>query len=132
MKALQKTVHFCLIAAILLASFGFKLTVPQCAADKGSSVGFFSASSCCCIKVTKEPANSCESMDCVLQRGLATPTVFTGTSEQQVVQLKKENIQYPDFSAGLWTVVPENFPSFTFPPPVSGRFLGILHQTYLI
>jgi len=131
MKALQKFVHLCLIVTILLATMGFRVTVSHCSGEKGTSISLFSDPSCCCGKAAKTTGKSCNDMSCVMQRGIATQTNFN-SSTQQEAKLVKEPVSYPSFTQSIRPAILERTPHFTLPPPASGRFIGILHQTFII
>ncbi|MGV3502546.1 MAG: hypothetical protein ACO1O1_02485 [Adhaeribacter sp.] len=70
-------------------------------------------------------------MTCLLQVAYsAYPAQHTST--QQTVLLRQEPMAYGDFMAHIRPALLEEMPHFTLPPPVSGRLLGILHQTFII
>ncbi|MBA9079113.1 MULTISPECIES: hypothetical protein [Rufibacter] len=131
MKALQKFIHLSLIAAILLASFGFRVNISHCPGKEDSSISLFSSPTCCCGKAAKTPKKSCNDMSCVMQRGVATQTNFNSAT-QQVAKFVKEPVLSPNFTETIRPAILEAEPHFTLPPPVSGRFIGILHQTFII
>lgn len=131
MKALQKLVHLSLVVAILLATMGFRVTISHCSGEKGSSISLYADPSCCCGKAAKSPSKSCQDMSCVMQRGIAPQTNFNA-STQQVAKLVKKPVSYPSFTENIRPAILERTPHFTLPPPVSGRSIGILHQTFII
>ena len=131
MKALQKFIHLSLIAAIILASFGFRVNISQCSGKEGSSISLFSSPTCCCGKAAKTPKKSCNDMSCVMQRGVATQTNFKSPS-QQVAKFVNEPVSFPNFTEIIRPALLETEPHFTLPPPASGRFIGILNQTFII
>ena len=131
MKALHRLVHLSLIVALSMASMGFRVAVTQCTEGKGSSIGFFSEPGCCCKKASKKPMKSCNDLSCVMQRGSAAQTNLNSPT-QQVAKAAQEPVTYPDFAERIRPSLLEVVPHFTLPPPVSGRRIGILHQTFLI
>ncbi|WP_157593308.1 hypothetical protein [Rufibacter tibetensis] len=74
---------------------------------------------------------SCNDLSCVMQRGSATQTNLNSPT-QQVAKVAQEPVTYPDFSERIRPSLLEAVPHFTLPPPVPGRLIGILHQTFLI
>jgi hypothetical protein len=134
MKAIQKFVHLSLIVAFLMASSGFRLNVVNCQMGKGEKISFFSKSACCCDKSAakhQSPENGCQEMTCLLQVGFtAYPSAHTST--QQTIRFLQEPAAYAGFAQSIRPALLEKTPHFTLPPPVSGRFLGILHQTLII
>jgi hypothetical protein len=134
MKALQKFVHLSLIVAFLVASFGFRLNLEHCSMEKGKKTGFFSKSACCCDKSKashQSPDTGCQDMTCLPQPCFAAyPAEHTSTA--QTTRFGKEPAAYASFSQSIRPALLEEMPHFTLPPPASGRFLGILHQTFLI
>lgn len=131
MKTMQKIIHLCLVVAILLASAGFKVRFSHCSDEKGSSLSFFSDPTCCCHKAAKVPSKSCNDMSCIIQGGVATTNNFN-SSTQQVAKFLKEPVKYPDFTESIRPALLKTIPHFTLPPPVTGRYIGILNQTFII
>ncbi|RNI24080.1 hypothetical protein [Rufibacter latericius] len=131
MKTLHKLVHLSLIVALSLASMGFRVAVSQCSGGKGTSIGFFAEPGCCCKKASKKPMKSCNDLSCVMQRGVASHTNLNAPA-QQVAKVAKEPGTYPDFTEHIRPSILETIPHFTLPPPVPGRLIGILHQTFII
>lgn len=133
MKALQKLVHYSLLVAILLASMGFKVAVTQCAGKGETSISFFSEPGCCCKKASAQPMKECGDMSCVMQRSVAPQSTF-GSSTRLVAKAVKvqEQITSTDYIAGIRPVVLQALPVVILPPPITGRALGILHQTFLL
>jgi hypothetical protein len=131
MKAMQKFIHLCLVVAILLASTGFRVREAHCAGEKSISISFASDSNCCCAKDAKTTSKPCGNMSCIIQQGIAYSATFNSPT-QQVAKFAKEPISYPDFTESIRPAILERTPHFTLPPPVSGRFIGILHQTFII
>ncbi|KAA5542027.1 hypothetical protein [Adhaeribacter rhizoryzae] len=131
MKAMQKFIHLSLVAAILLASMGFRVTIAHCSGEEGGSISLFADPSCCCGKAAKSPRKSCQDMTCVMQRGVASPINFNSAT-QQAAKFAKEPVTYPSFTASIRPAILETLPHFTLPPPMSGRSIGILHQTFII
>ncbi len=74
---------------------------------------------------------ACHDLSCVMQRGVATQATFTAAT-QQIAKVEKEPITFPDFAERMRPSILETEPHFTLPPPSSGRFIGILYQTFLI
>lgn len=70
-------------------------------------------------------------MSCVMQRAGASTTNLN-SPVQQMAKLVKEPVSYPDFTEHIRPSILETIPHFTLPPPVPGRLIGILHQTFLI
>ena len=134
MKALQKFVHLSLIVAFLMASFGFRVSQENCHKGKGEMISFSAKSACCCGESTtgqKSPESACQNMACILQVSFsASPS--QNTSTEQTIKSLKEPVVYADFTQSIRPTLLEKMPHFTLPPPVSGRFLGILHQTFII
>ena len=131
MKVMQKFIHLCLVVAILLASTGFRVRVAHCAGEKSIAISFASDSDCCCAKDAKTTRNPCGDMPCIIQQGVTYSTNFNSTT-QQIAKFAKEPVSFPDFSESIRPAILERTPHFTLPPPVSGRFIGILHQTFII
>ena len=131
MKAMQKFVHLCLVVAILLASSGFRVAISHCSDEKGRSIGLFAEPTCCCNKESKAPTKTCNDLLCVVQRGDATQTNFS-SAIQQVAKFAKQPVTYLNFTQSIRPALLERTPPFTLPPPISGRFIGILHQTFII
>lgn len=131
MKAMQKFIHLSLTVAILLAAMGFRVNVPHCSEEQSSLISLFSAPSCCCGKTEKASAKACNEMACVFQQSAATQNNFS-SSTQQLAKFVKEPANYPIFTQTIRPVILARLPHFTLPPPISGRFLGILHQTFII
>lgn len=131
MKAMQKFIQLSLAIAILLASMGFRVTISHCSDEKGSSISLFSDPSCCCAKDAKTTRKSCSDMSCVMQRGVASQ-ISLNSSTQQAAKFVKEPATYPSFTESIRPAILETLPHFTLPPPISGRSIGILHQTFII
>ncbi|PIQ22956.1 MAG: hypothetical protein COW65_00120 [Cytophagales bacterium CG18_big_fil_WC_8_21_14_2_50_42_9] len=131
MKAMQKFIHLSLVVAILLASMGFRVSISHCSEEEGNSFSLFADPSCCCSKAAKTASKSCQDMSCIMQRGIASQTNLN-SSAQQVAKFVKEPVTYPSFTAIIRPAILETLPHFTLPPPVSGRFIGILHQSFII
>jgi hypothetical protein len=134
MKAFQKFVHLSLIVAFLMASVGFRMNLEKCHMGKGEMTSSSSTSACCCGDSAQDhqsPESACQDMTCLLQNGFfgySTPT----NSTEQTTRVLKEPVAYADFAQSIRPALLEKTPHFTLPPPVSGRFLGILHQTFII
>ncbi|WP_345161345.1 hypothetical protein [Nibribacter koreensis] len=130
---MQALVHYSLLVAILLASMGFKVAVTQCAGKGETSIGFFSEPGCCCKKAAKEPMKECGDMSCVMQRSVALQSTF-GSSSRQVAKAVKvqEQIASTDYTYSIRLVVLQALPVVILPPPITGRDLSILHQTFLL
>lgn len=131
MKAMQKFIHLSLVAAFLLASFGFRVSIAHCSEEEGSSISLFADPTCCCDKADKALSKSCQDMSCIMQRGVASQTNFNSAT-QQAAKFVKQPVTYPSFTVSIRPALLETIPHFSLPPPVSGRFLGILHQTFII
>lgn len=131
MKALQIFIHYSLTVAILLAAMGFRINVPHCSKEQGNLIRLFSALSCCCGETEKNTKKACNDMACVLQQSAATQNSFS-SSTQQLTKFVKEPVHYPVFTQTIQPVLLATLPHFTLPPPISGRFIGILHQTFII
>lgn len=131
MKAMQKFIHLSLVVAILLASMGFRVNVPHCTDEKGGLVSLVAEPNCCCDKAAKAPIKSCQDMACVPQLSVVYQTGIESAS-QQAAKFVKVPATYPGFSEAIRPVLLAKIPYFTLPPPVSGRTIGILHQTFII
>jgi hypothetical protein len=131
MKAVQKFIHLSLVVAILLASMGFRVSISHCAGEKSNSISLFADPSCCCGKAANSPKKSCQDMSCIMPRGVASQINFNSAT-QQAAKFVKEPVTYPSFTENIRPAILETLPHFTLPPPVSGRTIGILHQTFII
>jgi hypothetical protein len=70
-------------------------------------------------------------MTCIVQVGFSVyPSQPTSTEQSQ--KLLKEPVAGADFTQSIRPALLERTPHFTLPPPLSGRFLGILHQMFII
>jgi hypothetical protein len=134
MKAIQKYLHVSLIVAFLLASSGFRVNLNSC---HGANAGVMSAAAspaCCCdqaAKKQKPDTSPCNDMTCIVQTGFAA--YYTqNTSTEQIAKFLREPGTYADFSQTIRPALLEKTPHFTLPPPLSGRFIGILHQTFIV
>jgi hypothetical protein len=134
MKAFQKFLHLSLIAAILLATSGFRVNLDSCHGADGGLISFSASPACCCDKsaeAQKSPPGSCNDLSCIVQAGFSPYPTQQVTSEQAARCLKAP-VAYVDFSQAIRPALLERTPHFTLPPPVSGRFIGILHQTFIV
>jgi len=135
MKALHKFIHLSLMVAILLASSGFRVNLQNCTGVKGRTISFVTDPACCCDHASKSAQshhdNPCNDITCVVPGVIAVQTQFRSGTEQ-VSQALKEPVTYPDFSDNIRPALLETTPHFTLPPPISGRLIGILHQTFII
>ncbi|MFC6997052.1 hypothetical protein [Rufibacter roseus] len=134
MKALQKFIHITLVVALLLGTTGFRVSVKQCAGGKGAtSISFFGEPSCCCGKKAETTKKNCSDVTCVMLRGAATQVNFNAPT-QQIAKHEPKQV-YATSSVSVFPkarTFSHKFPSVPMPPPMSGRHLGILYQTFLI
>lgn len=133
MKALRKFVHLSLTVAFLLASVGFRMNTELCQMEQGG-MSPASKSSCCCDPSGgghQAPDKACQDMTCLLQVAYSAYPA-SSTSTEQTDRLKQEPVAYTNFTACIRPTLLEEMPHFTLPPPVSGRLLGIFHQTFII
>ena len=131
MKAMQKIIHLSLVTAILLASMGFRVTISHCSGEEGNSISLFADPSCCCGKAANKSKKSCQDMSCIMQRGVGSH-INSNSATQQAAKFAKVPVTYPSFTETIRPAILETLPHFTLPPPVSGRSIGILHQTFII
>ena len=131
MKAMQKFIHLCLIVATLLAAVGFKVNVPHCAEEIKSPASLMADAGCCCDKTQNSPVDSCPDMACVMQRGVFSITPINSYQQQESKSIKALK-NYPEFSVSIRPLLANAIPHFALPLPVSGRFIRILHQTFLL
>jgi len=127
---MQKFIHLSLTVAILLAAMGFRVNESHCAKEKDVASGLFSKPACCCHKEAETSRKSCADLTCITQQG--TYQVIQNSSTQQAAKFLKVPTTYPGFSTSIRPAILEAIPHFTFPPPTSGRFIGILLQTFII
>ena len=134
MKAFQKFLHLSLIAAILLATSGFRVNLDSCHGADAGVISFSASPACCCDKAAEEQKStpsSCNDITCIVQAGFAAyPSQHTST--EQTARFIKEPKSYAGFSQAIRPALLEKTPHFTLPPPLTGRFIGILHQTFIV
>ena len=128
---MQKIIQLSLTVTILLAAMGFRVNIPHCSKEKGAAYSLFAKPDCCCGKNAESNSQACTDMACVTQQG-ASYQVNQNTANQQAVKFIKAPITYPGFTASIRPTILATIPYFTLPPPISGRFIGILHQTFII
>jgi len=127
---MQKIVQLSLTVAILLAAMGFRVNIPHCAAEK-VTYSLFSKPACCCHEEADINPEACRDMTCGPQQGTVYQ-VNLNTTIQQAAKFFKEPATYLSFTASIRPAILASIPHFTLPPPVSGRCIGILHQTFII
>ncbi|GAA4310203.1 hypothetical protein GCM10023183_27900 [Nibribacter koreensis] len=110
---------------------GFRVAGSQCAGGNSVEIGFFAEPSCCCKKGSKGPVKSCDDFSCVMPRGAMAQSNFNSPT-QQISQAANDPAGFPSFAEVIRPVILESIPHVTLPPPISGRDIGILHQTFLI
>jgi hypothetical protein len=134
MIAIRKFVHLSLLAAFLLASFGFRVNLESCPGDKTGKISFAANPACCCDKAGKNPkvpSPACSDMTCIVLPGFnAYPA--TQAAAEQAIKFLKTPASAPGFTQIIRPALLAKTPHFSLPPPLSGRFLGILHQTFRI
>jgi len=128
---MQKFIHLSLTVAILLAAMGFRVNEPHCAQEKDVASSLFAKPACCCHKETETSRKACADLACITQQG-TTYQVIQNSSTHQAAKFLKVPATYPGFSTSIRPAILEAIPHFTLPPPTSGRFIGILHQTFII
>lgn len=134
MKVIQKFILFSLTAAILMAASGFRMIQQHCPGDQKSLMNFIGNAPCCCDKPGQNqpaPDSACQDMTCIVQAG------FTAySSPQSSTKQTSKCLQAPAaealFTQTIRPALLERIPHVTLPPPASGRFRGILHQTFII
>ena len=131
MKAMQKFIQLSLTVTILLAAMGFRVNIPHCSHEKDAAYSLFAKPDCCCGKDAESNSQACNDMACVTQQGTSYP-VNQNTTSQQTAKFFKAPITYPGFAARIRPAILATIPHFTLPPPISGRFIRILHQTFII
>lgn len=134
MKAIHKFVQLSLIVAILLASTGFRVNLQHCATGKEGKKDLAKATSCCCAKAhkkTKSQDYSCNNFYCLVQPGPVSLFKVPSSAEQRV-KFSEEIPSYLSFTQHIRPAILATIPHFTLPPPVSGRFIGILLQIFII
>ncbi|MDB5261226.1 MAG: hypothetical protein JWQ14_507 [Adhaeribacter sp.] len=131
MKAMEKFIHLSLVVALLLGSMGFSVREPHCEEERSQAINLFAAPGCCCDTPAAEASKPCPDLTCVMQRGLASQTTFTAATNPTAKFLKAP-LTYPSFTESIRPAILETIPHFTLPPPASGRFIGILHQSFII
>ncbi|WP_210462809.1 hypothetical protein [Rufibacter roseolus] len=129
---MHRFIHLSLVVALLIGSFGFRVDPMRCAGKKdGVALSLSMDSGCCCSKKAKEKQAPCNDATCVMQRSVASTSNFS-LSAQQVVKAVAKPATYPSFAQSIRPVLLETLPRVTLPPPISGRDIGILHQSFLI
>ncbi|WP_157600564.1 hypothetical protein [Rufibacter sp. DG15C] len=66
-----------------------------------------------------------------MPRGAMAQNNFNSPT-QQIAQAANDPAGFPSFAAAIRPVILESIPHVTLPPPISGRDIGILYQTFLI
>jgi len=128
---MQKIIHLSLTVAILLAAMGFRVNIPHCADEKEVTYSLFSKPACCCGEEADTNTAACRDMTCAPQQGTVYQ-VDSNTTIQQAAKFFKEPARYLSFTESIRPAILERVPHFILPPPVSGRFIGILYQTFII
>jgi hypothetical protein len=134
MKIIRKILHLSLIVAFLLASSGFRVNLDSCHGAQAGLISFSASPACCCgdsDKEQKSAASSCNNMTCIVQTGFTAYSASHTTTEQAGKSLTAP-LAHADFGQTIRPALLEKIPHFTLPPPLTGRFIGILHQTFLI
>jgi hypothetical protein len=135
MKALQKFIQLSLILVITLTSMGFRVKIEECHGHRENRITFLGSPDCCCEKSDKEsktPYKACSDLTCIVQANIHNENKINGATEQSSPKLKAGPL-YQLYTQVIRPVLQEKIPHFTLPPPsYSGRFIGILHQTFII
>lgn len=134
MKVIQKSIPFILVLAIFMASTGFRVTISDCSDGKQKTFRFFNSPDCCCNKSankSKTAGEDCGGLACVVPSTIYNFPNSRDSYEQDLKLVKAAN-SYAVFTAVIYPALQESQPYFSLPPPKSGRFKGILNQTFLI
>ncbi|WP_026462562.1 hypothetical protein [Adhaeribacter aquaticus] len=134
MKAFQKFVQLSFILVVLMTMMGFRVSMEKCSRNKHTTIRLIRGAACCCKKTDKNHApqkKSCGDMVCFTQsqtpyaQGQTKPTAQV----DKIVSAKTSQIL---FEQVIRPELLDKTPHFNLPPPPSGRYLGILHQQFII
>jgi len=132
MTAMRKSLSLSLIVALLWASFGFRMDFAPCAGDKAPSFGLLASSGCCCGDAAKTPRKSCQEMSCALPQSVFAQTGQNVSTQQVARKAVDAPAVLVAFTERIRPILLAKVPQRSLPPPVSGRTIGILHQTFLL
>jgi len=128
MQAIQKFIQLTFILVVTLTLMGMRVKLDDCHGEQEINISLSGSKACCCEETA--PATACHDITCIAP-AFASTFNYKGGAEQQVIALKSMPATTA-FSRVIRPVLLAKIPHFTLPPPASGRFLGILHQTFII
>jgi hypothetical protein len=117
-----------------MTSMGFQVNIEECRGHKEKQISFFGKPVCCCDTNPKEPEsknNSCRDITCFVQGNNQILDNINPAKEQSSETVKAAPVNR-EYARIIRPVLQEKIPHFTLPPPLSGRFIGILHQKLII